>query len=159
MKRENLVSETNKHDFQQFKTIRFFANNICEGKSALDNTDKVLKLMISIKTRNENILVRKKKKIDTIDDLNTFCKGRETVVNAFKSGIFSLQLTTVASNIGVLARIARVSDSQVLDHASPKILNPKQMIQRLSIAPAQVQAGHTFEILLNYFRQIICSLY
>ena len=155
MKRENLVYETNKHDFQQFKTIRVFANNIGEGRSALDNTDKELKLMISIKTRNQNILVRKKKKTDTIDNLNTFCKGRETVVNAFKSGIFSLQLTKVASNIGALARISRVSDSQVLDHASRKILNPKQMIQRLSIAPAQVQASSTFEILLNYFHQII----
>ena len=33
------------------------------------------------------------------------------------------------------------------------------MLQRLTIALAQVKAGYTFENLLNKIRQIICSLY
>ena len=41
----------------------------------------------------------------------------------------------------------------------PKILTPKQMLQRLPIALAQVKAGHTSENLLNEIRQIIYSLY
>ena len=40
-----------------------------------------------------------------------------------------------------------------------KILNPKQMLQRLPIALAQVKAGNNSEDLLNEIRQIFCSLY
>ena len=40
-----------------------------------------------------------------------------------------------------------------------KILTPKQMLQRLSIALAQVKAGNTSENLPNEIRQIINSLY
>ena len=51
-------------------------------------------------------------------------------------------------------RIAKVSG-----HTNPKILSPKQMIQRLPIALAQVKASNTSEKLLNEIRQIIYSLY
>ena len=40
-----------------------------------------------------------------------------------------------------------------------KILTPKQMLQRLPIALAQVKAGNNSENLLNEIRQIIFSLY
>ena len=40
-----------------------------------------------------------------------------------------------------------------------KILTPKQMIQRLPIALAQVKAGNHSENLLNEIRQIVYSLY
>ena len=40
-----------------------------------------------------------------------------------------------------------------------KILTPKQMLQRLLIALAQVKAGNNSEGLLNKIRQIIYSLY
>ena len=40
-----------------------------------------------------------------------------------------------------------------------KILIPKQMLQRLPIALAQVKAGNNKEILLNEIRQIVYSLY
>ena len=40
-----------------------------------------------------------------------------------------------------------------------KILTPKQMLQRLKVALAQVIAGNTSENLLNEIRQIIYSLY
>ena len=40
-----------------------------------------------------------------------------------------------------------------------KILTPKQMLQRLSIALAQVKAGNNSESLLNEIRQIVYSLY
>ena len=41
----------------------------------------------------------------------------------------------------------------------PKILTPKQMLQRLPIALAQVKAGNNSENLLNEIQQIIHSLY
>ena len=40
-----------------------------------------------------------------------------------------------------------------------KILTPKQMLQRLPIAHAQVKAGNNSENLLNEIRQIVYSLY
>ena len=40
-----------------------------------------------------------------------------------------------------------------------KILTPKQMLQRLQIALAQVKAGNNSESLLNEIRQIVYSLY
>ena len=40
-----------------------------------------------------------------------------------------------------------------------KTLTPKQMLQRLPIALAQVQAGNNSESLLNEIRQIVYSLY
>ena len=40
-----------------------------------------------------------------------------------------------------------------------KILAPKQMLQRLPIALAQVKAGNNSENLLNEIRQIVYSLY
>ena len=40
-----------------------------------------------------------------------------------------------------------------------KILTPKQVLQRLPIALAQVKAGNNSESLLNKIRQIVYSLY
>ena len=40
-----------------------------------------------------------------------------------------------------------------------KILTPKQMLQRLPIALAQVKAGNNSESLLKKIRQIVYSLY
>ena len=40
-----------------------------------------------------------------------------------------------------------------------KILTPKQMLQRLPMALAQVKAGSNSESLLNEIRQIVYSLY
>ena len=40
-----------------------------------------------------------------------------------------------------------------------KILTPKQMLQRLPIALAQVKAGNNSESLLNKIRQIVYSSY
>ena len=48
---------------------------------------------------------------------------------------------------------------KVSDRLCLKILTPKQMLQRLPIALAQVKAGNTFENLLNKIHHIIYSLY
>ena len=42
---------------------------------------------------------------------------------------------------------------------APKILTPQQMLQRLSIAVAQVKAGNTSENLLNEIHQMMYFLY
>ena len=40
-----------------------------------------------------------------------------------------------------------------------KILTPKQIFQRLSVALVQIQAGNNSKSLLNEIRQIVYSLY
>ena len=45
------------------------------------------------------------------------------------------------------------------DRFKLKILTPKQILQRLPIALAQVKAGNNSENLLNEIRQIVYSLY
>ena len=40
-----------------------------------------------------------------------------------------------------------------------KVLTPKQMLQRLPIALAQIKAGNNSESLLNEIRQIVYFLY
>ena len=82
----------------------------------------------------------KNKKRITFDSVNAFCEGRELAINAYKSGIFPIKATRgeerprmVASRPSDLARVAKVSDRTQL-----KILNSKQMLQRLSIALAQI---------------------
>ena len=44
-------------------------------------------------------------------------------------------------------------------HSKLKALTPKQMLQRLPIALAQVKAGNNSQNLLNEIRQIVYSLY
>ena len=67
------------------------------------------------------------------------------VFNGFKSKIFSIK----SKDSGLLNT----------DHSKLKILRPKQMLQRLPIALAQVKAGNNSENLLNEIRQIVYSLY
>ena len=67
------------------------------------------------------------------------------VLNGFKSKIFLIK----SKGSGILN----------IDNSKLKILTPKQMIQRLPIALAQVKAGNNSESLLNEIRQIVYSLY
>ena len=67
------------------------------------------------------------------------------VLNGFKSKIF----VTRSKGLGILN----------INHSKLKILRPKQMLERLPIALAQVKAGNNSENLLNEIRQIVYSLY
>ena len=77
--------------------------------------------------------------------MNNFYKAREIVLNGFKSKIFLIKST----GTGLFNT----------DNSKLKILTPKQMLQRLPMALAQVKAGSNSENLLNEIRQIIYSLY
>ena len=79
-----------------------------------------------------------KNKKNTYESSYALYEGRELILNAFKSGIFP---TKAANGEGL------------------KMLTPKQMLQRLPIALAQVKGGNTSENLLNKITQIIYSLY
>ena len=83
-------------------------------------------------------------------------KSREAVIelfNDYSSIISEAKYKTIhgKGNPSMLARVpcvAKVSNRKVSDHSNLKILSPKQMLQRLPIALAQVKAGNTSENLL-----------
>ena len=74
-----------------------------------------------------------------------FFEGREKILDAFESKIFSIK----SKGAGIVNP----------NHSKFKVLTPKQMLQRLPIAFAQVKAGNNSESLWNEIRQIIYSLY
>ena len=80
----------------------------------------------------------KKIKKNVFNTAKNLYEGRELVINAFKSGLFKLKSTT---GTGL------------------KILTPKQMLQRLPIALAQVNASNNLESLLNEISKIVYFLY
>ena len=65
-------------------------------------------------------------------------EGWELVINTFNNGLVQLKSTT---------------------WTGLKILTPKQMLQRLPIALAQIKAGNNSENLLNEIRQRVYSFY
>ena len=84
---------------------------------------------------------------EVIDNLEDFYKYREEVINFFNDYIEML------SDANYNAKQNETKGKGL------KILTPKQMLQRLPIALAQVKAGNNSENLLNEIRQIIYSLY
>ena len=140
---------TNKtYDFRNFKTIRAFGNEI-RNVISLDtaNIEQVNLLSyvydFTKKTRPRN-LAQKKLRADVVDSVTSLVKGREMVINAFKSGIF---------------QVSKESQEGEGTNKMLKILTPNQMLKRLPIALAEVKAGNNSESLLNEIRQIVYSLY
>ena len=88
---------------------------------------------------------KKQEKEIILKNLYKLCEGRERVLDDFESKIFS----TKSKGAGFLNLV----------HSKLKVLTPKQMLQRLPIALAQVKAGNNSENLLNEIRQIVYSLY
>ena len=88
---------------------------------------------------------KKQEKEIVLENLYNFFESREKSLDAFEGKIFS----TKSKGVGFLNLV----------RSKLKILMPKQMLQRLPIALAQIKAGNNSEILLNEIRQIIYSLY
>ena len=84
---------------------------------------------------------------ETINNLEKFCSSREEVINFFRD------------YIEMLPDAKYDAKQDETKGTGLKILTPKQMLQRLPIALAQVKAGDNFESLLNEIRQIVYSLY
>ena len=130
-------------DFRIFKTINSFGDNIYSRKIATNEADQEQSDLVEYilnfnnKTRPK-IKDDEKNKKNVLNSAENFYYGRELVINLFKSRLFPLKSAT---GTGL------------------KILTPKQMLERLPIALAQVKAGNNSEKLLNEIRQILYSLY
>ena len=96
-----------------------------------------------------NIKIGKKtiEQKETINNLKKFYNSREEVINFFWD------------YIEMLSDANYYSKQDKTKGTGLKILTPKQMLQRLPIALAEVKAGSNSECLLNEIRQIFYSLY
>ena len=84
---------------------------------------------------------------EVIKKFEKFYKSREEVINFFTDYIEML------SDANYNARKNETEGKRL------KILTPKQMLQRLPIAPGQLKADNNSENLLNEIGQIVYSLY
>ena len=149
--REKLIYETDKYTyrFKNFQT-KAFGRDIYEGKITIKEADEYqADLLTEIMNFRKNMKPRsqekKREKEIILQNLYNFFDGREKVLDAFKSKTFSIK----SKGSGILN----------LDHSKLKVLTPKQMLQRLPIALAQVKTGNNSEYLLNEIRQIVYSLH
>ena len=96
-----------------------------------------------------NIKIGKKtlEQKEVINNLEKFYNSREEVINFFRD------------YIEMLSDANYDSKNSETKGKGLKILTPKQMLQRLPIALAQLKAGNNSESLLNEIRQIVYSLY
>ena len=82
-----------------------------------------------------------------INNLKKFDISRGEVINFFRDYI------EILSDANYKAKQNETKETGL------KILTPKQMLQRLPIALAQVKTGNNSQNLLNEIRQIVYSLY
>ena len=95
--------------------------------------------------RNQRVKKKKQEKGIVLKNLYNFFEGRHKTLDAFERKIF----LTKSKGAGILNP----------DHPKLKVLRPKQMLQKLPIALAQVKAVNNSESLLNEIRQIVYFLY
>ena len=133
------------YGFRKFKTIRVFGNeirnDIVNMSMANHEQNQLSKHIREFKSKTAPKNSESKKvKEDVLNSAKALFKGREMVFKAFESGIFS-------------------KTEELKKVTGLKVLTPKQTLQRLPIALAQIKAGNNSESLLNKIRQIVYSLY
>ena len=117
-------------------------NNQIKFSEIKNKQDNFLK-----KLNDVNVGRKNKKQKEVINNLEKFYISREEVINLFRDYIEKL------SDANYDAKQNETKGKGL------KILTPKQMLQRLPIALAQVKAGNNSESLLNEIRQIVYSLH
>ena len=104
----------------------------------MNKQNEFLKNLNEVKMGKKTI--RKK---EVINNLEKIYKSREEVINLFRDYIEMLSDANYD---------ARKNETEV---KGLKILTPKQMLQRLPIALAQVKVGNNSENLLNEIRKVV----
>ena len=121
-----------------------FLNEIKKGEKSLEEAkitqENFLKYLNIIRKGNKN--AKQKKTLANINMLYNASNGAIKLIEAYGSTILEAK------------KLAREQERTGL-----KILTPNQMLKRLPIALAQVNAGNNSESLLNEIRQIVYSLY
>ena len=140
------VGTTKNVSFYEYKDSKELFNEIKNSQikfsEVKNKQNKFLNKLSIIKIGKKTV-----KQKETSNNLEKFYKSREEVINLFKD------YTETLSDANYDAKQNETKGKGL------KILTPKQMLQRLPIALAQVKAGNNSESLLNEIRQIVYSLY
>ena len=140
------VGPTKDVSFYEYKDSKELVNMI---KNSQIKFSEVKNKQNEYLNKLRNIYVGKKtlKQKEVINNLEKCYNSREQVINFFRDYIEMLSDANYDTRKNETAR------------KGLKILTPRQMLQRLPIALAQVKAGNNSENLLNEIRQIVYSLY
>ena len=124
---------------ERFSEIK---NNPLKFDDTLKRQEELLKKINEVK-----IGKRPLEQKEVIDNLEKFYKSREDVLHFFR--VYTIMLFDADYD----AKKDKTKGTGL------RILTPKQVLQRLPIALAQVKAGNYSDSLLNEIRQIVYSLY
>ena len=140
------VGQTKDVSFYKYMDAKEFFNAIRSSRikfsDALNKQNEFLNKLNHVKNGKKNLQLK-----EVNDNLENFYKSIEETINFFRDYI------EILSDANYNTKHNETKGKGV------KVPTPKQMIQRLPIALAQVKAGNNSENLLNEIRQIICSLY
>ena len=140
------VGSTKDVRFYEYMDSKEFFNAITDNKigfsEAKNKQNDFLNKLTNIKIGRKTLEQEK-----IINNLERFYLSRQEVINFFRD------FTEMLSDANYNAKQNETKGKGL------KILTPKQMLQRLPIALAQVKAGNNSESLLNEIRQIVYSLY
>ena len=125
-----------------FKSVELF-KKIQSGGTKLQDAKELWNIFKSNLNKLSKGIFKSEEQKSALDNIILLCKSRQAVIKLFNE--YSL--------------IASEAKTQSKIWTRTEILSPKQMLQRLPIALAQVKVGNTSENLLNEIRQIIYSLY
>ena len=128
--------------FDEFDNALDTVNKIRDGKTDLadvKNNQQKSKFFLGTIQKETN----QKSKKNTLYNIEMLYKARNEAIKFYDD--YSLMMSE--------------AKNKATKGTGLKILTPKQMLQRLPIALAQVKAGNNSESLLNEIRQIVYSLY
>ena len=140
------VGSTKDVSFYEYKDSKELFNAIKNNNIKFNDVKNKQNEFLS---KLNNIKIGKKtiEQKETINNLEKIYLSREEVINFFRD------------YIEMLSDANYDSKQNETKGKGLKILTPKQMLQRLPIALAQVKAGNNSESLLNEIKQIVHSLY
>ena len=134
--------------FDKFVNALNVINKIWNGEISLadvKNIQEKFKFYLGEIKKKGNAKINQKKQKNALYNIEMLYKARSEAIKFYDDYCSMISKTNTKAKPTKATRL--------------KILTPKQMLQRLPIALAQVKAGNNSESLLNEIRQIVYSLY
>ena len=138
--------KTKDTDFSKYISSIDMMNDIRDGNTSL-----------TIAVLNQNNLANDKPQINMENPSHKSKENKSVIKNIAK--LYKLRQAVINFYFNYTKIITEAKYRAKQEGTGLKILTPKQMLQRLPIALAQIKAGNNSKSLLNKIRQIVYSLY
>ena len=155
------TSNTARKRFYDFNNGIECFRKIQYGELKLEEANKLQNVFKSNLNEISKGRFKSDKQKSALENIKLLHKSQEAFIKLFNdySSIAPKAKYKTIHGKGILSMSAHVARSKVSDNSNLKILSSKQMLQRLTIAFAQVKTGNKSEKLVNEIRQIIYSFY